>query len=417
MRDGTLLDAVVWRPAAPGRYPVLIERSPYEPIWRTRDNGLYYAQRGYAVIGQVVRGMFGSEGEFEPFRDDGWGENQDGYDTIEWAARQPWSNGNVGMLDGSYSASTQYFAAPTRPPHLRALFARQGHTDMYYDVYYRGGAVNLALNSWFRRARAAAPAARPAARPAVRDPATRARVEQAVADFDRDLWRLPLTSWPPIEGLADWYWHALDHPTDGPYWHSLRVSTAEHEIDTPIMHLTSWFDMLPAAACFATFAGVRAHGRTGACRAAQRLVVGPWLHGADALRAAAVRRGRLRAGGADRPARLAAALVRPLAQGRRERRDGRPDRPPVPDGDESLARRRSVAARPRSSTRQLHLAGSAEQGQGRLTFDAPPADDPPDAFVYDPGRARREHHLRARLRADRLPPGRGPGAGLHVGCR
>ena len=343
MRDGALLDAVVWRPAAPGRFPVLIERSPYEPIWRTRDNGLYHAQRGYAVIGQAVRGMFGSEGEYEPFRDDGWGENQDGYDTIEWAARQPWSDGNVGMIDGSYSAATQYFAAPTRPPHLRALFARQGHTDMYYDIYYRGGAVNLALNRGFTVHGLVNPQL--GQRPGLlSDPATRARVERAIADFDRDLRRLPIASWPAIEGLADWYWHALDHPTDGPYWHSLQVSTAEHEIDTPIMHLTSWFDM-NLNNVLRTFAGRPREWR------APKPVGRPsgWLSGRGctvfrSLRATAVWRGRLWPRSADRPERLAAALVRPLAQGRRERRDGRPDRPPVPDGDESLARRRSVAA-------------------------------------------------------------------------
>src|SRR5687767_3891394 len=89
MRDGTLLDAMIWRPAGPGRYPVLIERVAYELEWRTRENGEFYARHGYVVIAQNVRGMFDSEGVFDPLRDDGWGDRQDGYDTIEWAARQP----------------------------------------------------------------------------------------------------------------------------------------------------------------------------------------------------------------------------------------------------------------------------------------------------------------------------------------
>src|SRR4051794_38028014 len=102
MRDGTLLDAMIWRPASPGQYPVLVERVAYELAWRCAENGEFYAQHGYVMVGQTVRGTFGSEGTFDPFRDDGWSDNQDGYDTIEWAAAQPWSNGRVGMLDGSY---------------------------------------------------------------------------------------------------------------------------------------------------------------------------------------------------------------------------------------------------------------------------------------------------------------------------
>ena len=62
----------------------------------------------YAVVGQNVRGTYASAGQPVPFRDDGWGANQDGYDTVEWAAAQAWSDGNVGMLDGSYSGFTQY---------------------------------------------------------------------------------------------------------------------------------------------------------------------------------------------------------------------------------------------------------------------------------------------------------------------
>lgn len=103
MTDGTILRADVYRPRAEGRYPVLVERVVYELEWRCRANGEYYAQRGYVLVGQSVRGRFGSAGRFTPFRDDGWGTNRDGYDTIMWAGEQPWSNGSVGMLDGSYS--------------------------------------------------------------------------------------------------------------------------------------------------------------------------------------------------------------------------------------------------------------------------------------------------------------------------
>src|SRR6186713_340359 len=81
MRDGTLLDAMLWRPAAAGRYPVVVERVAYELSGRAGPNGRFYASHGYALLAQSVRGTYASEGKFTMMRDDGWGEHQDGYDT------------------------------------------------------------------------------------------------------------------------------------------------------------------------------------------------------------------------------------------------------------------------------------------------------------------------------------------------
>jgi len=120
MADGTILRADIYRPSTPGRYPVLIERVAYELAGRCRYAGEYYASRGYVVVGQNVRGRFVSEGTFVPFRDDGWGVHRDGYDTILWAGKQPWANGVVGMLDGSYSGGTQYLLTPTQPAFLKS---------------------------------------------------------------------------------------------------------------------------------------------------------------------------------------------------------------------------------------------------------------------------------------------------------
>ena len=103
MRDGTILRADVYRPAAGGRFPVLVERVAYELGARVGAYGPYYAQRGYAVVGENVRGAYASEGELVLFRDDGSGTHRDGYDTVEWAAAQPWSNGNVGSSPRGWS--------------------------------------------------------------------------------------------------------------------------------------------------------------------------------------------------------------------------------------------------------------------------------------------------------------------------
>src|SRR6266508_4919863 len=77
MRDGTILRADVYRPAGGGRFPVLLERVAYELGARVGAYAPYYAQRGYVVVGQNVRGTYASEGKVDPFRDDGWGANQD----------------------------------------------------------------------------------------------------------------------------------------------------------------------------------------------------------------------------------------------------------------------------------------------------------------------------------------------------
>src|SRR5258708_36818245 len=136
MEDGTVVRADVSHPTAPGRFPVLVERVAYELTQRCRYTGEYYASRGYAVVGQNVRGRFASEGVFAPFRDDGWGDRRDGYDTILWAGKQPWSNGAVGMLDGSNSGGTQYLLAQTRQACLKSLFVRECVCGSYLDVTF-----------------------------------------------------------------------------------------------------------------------------------------------------------------------------------------------------------------------------------------------------------------------------------------
>ena len=105
MRDGVLLRADVWRPSSTGRFPVLVYRTPYD---RRRAQGpestvAHAAARGYAVVIQDVRGRYGSDGDFEPYRNEG----RDGFDTIEWAAAQPWSDGSVGTFGLSYPGAVQ----------------------------------------------------------------------------------------------------------------------------------------------------------------------------------------------------------------------------------------------------------------------------------------------------------------------
>lgn len=106
-RDGVVLGADVYRPAAVGTSPVLLQRTPYNKNLNVISTMLLDVMRaaseGYVVVIQDSRGRYASEGEFYTFRDD----ILDGYDTVEWCAAQSWSNGNVGMYGASYVGATQ----------------------------------------------------------------------------------------------------------------------------------------------------------------------------------------------------------------------------------------------------------------------------------------------------------------------
>jgi putative CocE/NonD family hydrolase len=148
MRDDVKLAADVYRPAMEGKavdrkFPVLVTRSPYNKNGERR-RGIYFAQHGYILIAQDTRGRYASEGEPYPLIHEG----RDGYDTIEWAAAQSWSNGKVGTTGASYLAMDQYAAAIERPPHLVAMYAAVGGANYYFDSGYRGGIPGLGWPVW-----------------------------------------------------------------------------------------------------------------------------------------------------------------------------------------------------------------------------------------------------------------------------
>src|SRR5262245_20189901 len=109
MRDSVVLRADVWRPRGAGPFPVLVYRTPYGKTAGQTEYSTFRkaVDRGYAVVMQDVRGRFASDGEFAPYLQEG----HDGYDTIEWAASQPWSNGSVGTFGLSYPGAVQWLAA------------------------------------------------------------------------------------------------------------------------------------------------------------------------------------------------------------------------------------------------------------------------------------------------------------------
>ncbi len=279
MRDGTILRADVTRPDAERAFPVLLERTVYNKDGASENavgSPEFFAQRGYAVVVQDVRGRFASSGEFYPFRDDGAGANQDGYDTIEWLAAQSWCDGNVGMIGGSYSGATQYRAALSRPPHLRATFVRESSADFQREWVYRDGAFELGFNTYWAHT------------------VTEKNLEHLVEgeelerqkkllckvgeEMDDWLARLPVYPCTFLEGLSDWHNVWLDHPEAGPYWVGLSIEPHHDQIETPTYHQGAWFDIF-LAGTLKNFLGMKAKARTEEARNSQKLIIGPWIHG------------------------------------------------------------------------------------------------------------------------------------------
>ncbi len=276
MRDGVVLRADVYRPDAPGRFPVLVMRTPYGKdgaLESGEENTISRAPRaGYAVVVQDVRGRYNSEGEFRPYHQEG----QDGYDTIEWAAAQPWSDERVGTFGLSYPGAVQWHLAMEAPPHLVSIFPAMCFATSRHFWYF-GGAFN---HDWMRWIYAyISPDVR--IRKGLPGPTTDAEAEQ---EWNRRKWEweeaLPLRGFPLFKDVAPWYDEWLAHPDDGPYWAFADVTAAHPKITVPAMNFSSWYDSAYGSlGAIANFNGLRQKGATPEARRGQRLILGPWDHG------------------------------------------------------------------------------------------------------------------------------------------
>ncbi|HXG13319.1 MAG TPA: CocE/NonD family hydrolase, partial [Gemmataceae bacterium] len=270
MRDGTRLAADIYRPAAEGCFPAVVERTPYnreESVILRTKTPQYLAERGFVFVVQDVRGRFGSEGTWYPFVDDGWGDNRDGYDTIQWVAAQPWCNGKVATAGGSYAGQTQMFLAPTRPPALVCCFVREAASDLAQQWCYRGGAFEWAFNlDWTLRHGANA---------------LRRQIDliqKAVTHDTKRYDTLPLDRSPLMADPFRWFHDLLKRRDDEAFWQQFNFETQYGKIDTPMYHMAGWFDIFLEGS-LRNFMGIVKEGRTKATRRNQKLLIGPWTHG------------------------------------------------------------------------------------------------------------------------------------------
>ena len=276
MRDGVILRADVLRPAGSGPFPVLVYRTPYNRKWSQEEYTTFSraVERGYAVVVQDVRGRFASAGEFVPYRNEG----SDGYDTIEWAASEPWSNGSVGTFGLSYPGAVQWLAAIESPPHLKAMVPAMTFATPR-NFFHSGGVFDLSWIKWIWND--IAPDTR--VRKGLPGPKNDAEAEASWKKVgDRMRRHLPLADLPDLRDVAPYYYEWMSHPAEEAWWDWCELRGKYDRVRAAVLNLSGWYDEAygPDGA-FTNFAGLR-EARRGEEDPRTRLLVGPWVHGVDA---------------------------------------------------------------------------------------------------------------------------------------
>lgn len=371
MRDGVTLRANVHRPDAPGRWPTLLIRTPYgkddqrHAAWCGLDP-VRTARQGFVVAVQDTRGRFASDGRWEPFAF----ERRDGYDSVEWAARLPGSNGRVGMFSASYCGNTQWLAAAERPPSLAAIAPALTWSDPMDGLFARGGAVELGL-------------------------ALRWALENGLDDLrrfepnqERRRWRAEavMDEWDRLH--EDGYWHLPVHEISALHRHAVtdlggiraitspeiaehsRVSGLRDAVEIPTYHTAGWYDIF-LQGTLDNYTAMAAAGHEA------RLVVGPWTHHAFADPVGQALFGMR----ADRD--LGGWIDLQLAWFRHHLGDYHVEQPSTPVRIFVMGRNtwRDESAWPpaRASVERWFL-----RGDGTLSVSGPEPGEPDRAFTYDP---------------------------------
>lgn len=277
MRDGVVLRADILKPPGPGRFPTLVYRTPYGRKEAQRSSIFAKAvARGYTVVAQDVRGRYGSDGEYDAYRREG----RDGYDTIEWAAKQSWSNGAVGTFGLSYPGAVQWLAAMEQPPSLKTMVPAMTFSTPR-NFFYSGGVFDLSWIAWIWNN--IAPDIR--ARKNLPGPRTEEEVEAAwKRERERVLNHLPLSSLPDLREVTPFYYEWMRHPPYDPWWDWAELRGKYGRVSAAVLNLSGWHDEAygPEGAT-TNFMGL-VEARKGDRSARTKLVMGPWSHGTAGMR-------------------------------------------------------------------------------------------------------------------------------------
>jgi putative CocE/NonD family hydrolase len=276
MRDGVTLRADVLRPAGGGKFPVLVYRTPYgkDAAQREYTTFEHAVSRGYAVVVQDVRGRYQSDGDFRPYENEG----RDGYDTIEWSAVQPWSNGTVGTFGLSYPGAVQWLAAVQSPPHLKAMVPAMTFSTPQ-NFFYAGGTWDMSWIEWIwnniawdTRIRKNLPG-----------PRTYKEARAAWKEQEQTMLNtLPLLDLNQLQQVAPYYFDWLRHPPEDSWWNWCELRDKYSRTTAAVLNLSAWYDdnYGPEGAT-TNYAGLL-ETRGGGKDSRTHLLLGPWVHGGTA---------------------------------------------------------------------------------------------------------------------------------------
>jgi hypothetical protein len=368
MRDGVNLATDLYLPDADGPFPVMLVRTPYKKEMGELQ-AMYYARRGYAVAIQDCRGRFGSEGTWEPFIH----EPEDGYDTIQWLAKRPWSTGKVGMIGGSYVGWVQWWAASQRPPNLVTIIPNVAPPDPFYNIPYEYGVFFILGAIWWADI--------------LESEATADLSGVALSEIGEKKYHKLLRQLPVIDldkavlGKENPYWRKwIQHPTNDEYWEKASFLDRLKNVNLPVFHQSGWFDG-DGIGTKLNYLRMREHRHSN-----QKLVLGPWGHTAEPHR---------RVGDRDFGQTAIIDLQRDYLRWfdywLKGVKNGILDEPLVSIFVMGTDEWRHGKTYPLPETRfeKWYLAGggsaNTSKGDGRLTREAPLADSTPDRYTYDPG--------------------------------
>ena len=262
MRDGVRLSADVYLPDGEDCHPAILWRTPYD---NSRGMGHYspleiarfFASKGYAFVIQDIRGRCDSEGEWYPF----FNEGPDGYDTIEWIAKQPWCDGKIGMMGGSYAGWVQWAAARLQPPHLTTMVSTAAGGYWMREFPFVNGVPCLWFLAWLHLAGGRT---------------LQSEVTSAV-DWRKVFYHLPLSTMDEAMGRANTVWKEwLRHPNLDDFWRKVLLDPEDFaRINVPTLHITGWYDGDQPGALF-FYEGMVRHSPA---KDSQHILIGPWDHG------------------------------------------------------------------------------------------------------------------------------------------
>jgi putative CocE/NonD family hydrolase len=296
MRDGVTLATEVYLPPNPsGPLPVILQRTPYKrspvggtPAICSSPDFISLASHGYVALSQDTRGRFRSNGVMDALQQ----EARDGYDAVEWAAGQPWSNGNVGMFGGSYVGLTQWQPAVLTPPHLKAIAPMITASDYHDHWTYVNGALDLWFaQSWMLLTFAGEQQMRNLEAQGRAPADVAGMTAEWIAQGRRDIltkwvWQLPLASFKVFrEGspqpLAPYYYDWLAHPNYDEYWAKLDVETRYAQVKVPTLNIGWWYDIFQVGTV-RNFQRMQSAGGTDQARKGSQLVMWAQCHACPA---------------------------------------------------------------------------------------------------------------------------------------